>query len=241
MATHSEKCNVNESCIKPIQVGKAKNKVDIEEISDDTGDNISIKNDSYCELTALYWIWKNTDYEYIGLCHYRRKFYIDKLNVLEELNNNKLIISQPKYLRISVKKQFIREHLESDWNNMIKVLVDKYPEYYNTAKNVFNSNKLYPYNMFIGTKEFVDDYCKWLFSILFELENICSNTKRDKYQKRYIGFLAERLFTLYIIHNRIEINETKVLFNKNKNDYSKVINIVNNCLFKLKYRIGRSI
>ena len=39
---------------------------------DDTGDNISEKRMSFCELTVQYWAWKNVDAEYYGLCHYRR-------------------------------------------------------------------------------------------------------------------------------------------------------------------------
>ena len=41
---------------------------------DDTGDNISLKNHSYCELTIQYWAWKNIDLDYYGFCHYRRYF-----------------------------------------------------------------------------------------------------------------------------------------------------------------------
>lgn len=41
---------------------------------DNTGDNISIKNRSYCELTVQYWAWKNVDLDYYGFCHYRRFF-----------------------------------------------------------------------------------------------------------------------------------------------------------------------
>lgn len=41
---------------------------------DDTGENISVKNRYYCELTGIYWVWKNTRQEVIGACHYRRFF-----------------------------------------------------------------------------------------------------------------------------------------------------------------------
>lgn len=47
---------------------------------DNTGDNISEKRPSYCEFTVQYWAWKNTESDYIGLCHYRRYFsFSDKL------------------------------------------------------------------------------------------------------------------------------------------------------------------
>lgn len=41
---------------------------------DNTGENISNKNQYYSELTGIYWVFKNQSAEIIGTCHYRRFF-----------------------------------------------------------------------------------------------------------------------------------------------------------------------
>ena len=56
----------------PIQVGAALATRTLPIAQDNTGDNISDKNPTYCELTAQYWAWKNLQADYYGLCHYRR-------------------------------------------------------------------------------------------------------------------------------------------------------------------------
>lgn len=59
----------------PLHVGKAMHpEVNLGLQTDAEGDNISDENGYYCELTAIYWLWKNVTASYKGLCHYRRVF-----------------------------------------------------------------------------------------------------------------------------------------------------------------------
>lgn len=60
-----------------LQVGAALHE-DLGYTADNTGDNISDKNPNFCELTGIYWLWKNISCDIIGICHYRRYFVIDE-------------------------------------------------------------------------------------------------------------------------------------------------------------------
>ncbi|AWH86801.1 hypothetical protein HYN59_17525 [Flavobacterium album] len=74
VVTHKGKPPVINEVFIPIQVGKGETIYD-GIARDNTGDNITQKNSSFCELTASYWIDKNiTDANYVGICHYRRYF-----------------------------------------------------------------------------------------------------------------------------------------------------------------------
>ena len=58
----------------PVQVGATFAKQELGIQKDSEGDNISCYNPYCCELSATYWLWKNVEADYYGLCHYRRFF-----------------------------------------------------------------------------------------------------------------------------------------------------------------------
>lgn len=75
---HKETPVLTDDIYLPIWVGAklSDKRIPLPWVGDDTGENISEKNKEYCELTGLYWAWKNLkDIDYVGLCHYRRYFY----------------------------------------------------------------------------------------------------------------------------------------------------------------------
>ncbi|HIX95170.1 MAG TPA: DUF4422 domain-containing protein, partial [Candidatus Gemmiger excrementipullorum] len=73
IATHKPYWIPDDPMYLPVQMGHAIHP-DIGYTGDDTGENISDRNWNFCELTGLYWAWKNIEADYIGLVHYRRYF-----------------------------------------------------------------------------------------------------------------------------------------------------------------------
>ena len=94
VAAHKKYQMPNEKMYIPVQVG-AEGKEKIEGyIQDNTGDNISSKNPYFCELTGLYWAWKNLDADFIGLVHYRRYFTNTNKIPKEENEKFKIVLTQ---------------------------------------------------------------------------------------------------------------------------------------------------
>ena len=210
-----------------ILVGAENNNLKLE-LKDNIGENISLKNKNYCELTAMYWIWKNIKTDYVGICHYRRYFNEKKIKICEykninnrhiTFNQNKIIEELEKYdlilpniynLKDTVKNHYKKYHRENDLEQLGKIIEEKYEEtYFKNWKIVLNDNYLYPYNMIICKKEIFDNYCEWLFDILFELETRIT-ISNDLYQARVFGFLSERLMLLYVITNNLKVKEMNV-------------------------------
>lgn len=184
---------------RPIQVGAAltDRRLSQDILTDDTGDNISRKNKQYCELTALYWIWKHAEEEVAGLAHYRRHFLLPK-DWLERMlaNGVDAILPTPLYVAPSLEENYKNRHDAADFDNMMDWIQRRRPEDYREVREFFRGNLYSPCNMLIARKEVIDKLCSWLFPILDAVSGD-GGWKDDSYRNRYPGFLSERMMSFF--------------------------------------------
>ena len=127
----------------------------------------------------------------------------------------------------SVYNYYKKKHYISDLDRVLEIIREKTPNMYETAIDVLKNNReMYLYNMFVTTKPFLDEYAQWLFGILGQLEAEISQDviKRDAFQQRVYGFLAERLLTVYVEYKKqkgLNIKEVPVVYcETNKKRYN---------------------
>ncbi|MCI8466523.1 MAG: DUF4422 domain-containing protein [Lachnospiraceae bacterium] len=187
---------------KEIQVGAALTEERICKIADNEGEHISDRNRQFCELTALYWIWKHASEEIVGLEHYRRHFLLPK-DWVQRMRKEQVdvILPTPLYVAPNVAQNYKERHDVSDWDYMMDYMRRIHPDYYEEAGRFFKMGLYSPCNMFIMKKKVLNALCSWMFPILF----ICAEhggAKEDSYQNRYPGFLSERLISLFFEKNK---------------------------------------
>lgn len=262
VATHQKDILFNDDIYMPIQVGKSLSNTDFGIQGDNTGDNISTKNPYYCELTSLYWAWKNLqDFDYIGLCHYRRYFdfsFVPFLMKEEEnvtidyLMNHKEMITPPKSIEnydviLPTSRPFttniITCHIINlnviDISVLEKIILKLYPDYRSSLEYVFYHKQDVPQrNMFIMKKEFFDKYCDFLFSILFQVEKYIKLSPYKHFQ-RVFGYMGEILLPLFCYHNNLKINRRRILFvTDTMENSSKLSTIKQNIINKVQFKVN---
>lgn len=196
-------------------------------LRDDDGENISKYNDSYCEMTGLYWIWKNCKDDYVGLVHYRRFFA--KVKCVCKLKS--------RYVLAGDEKKCIKIYTEEELRGLLsdcEIIVKKSSIYRRGNKHIFNSvlgsrnmslfkNVLREYdgacynqfienedkryhvncNMFYASKSLIDKYCTWLFPFLRKLDEYQISGGSSRFMSREIGYFAEIVFGAWLDANKV--------------------------------------
>lgn len=198
----------------PLHVGR-EGKEDLGYQGDHTGENISIKNPEFCELTGLYWAWKNLNCAYIGLAHYRRHFTVKTAHFGKKNTKMEMVLSGEELKKLVLRYQIIlpkkrRYYIETLYSHYAhthykehldvtrEIIKRRHPEYLSYFDKTMKQRSGYMFNMYIMEKRLSDAYCEWLFDILFELEKQIDMPELSKFQGRFYGRVSEIIFNCWL-------------------------------------------
>lgn len=200
----------------PLHVG-AEGKIDLQGRpldlgyrKDNTGENISHLNPYFCELTGLYWAWKNVNADYIGLAHYRRHFSMRKgkdawdsvlkYNEIQPyLGTIKVFVPRKRrYYIETLYSHYAHTHYSNQLDETRKIIEAFYPEYMESYDTVMRRTYGYMFNMMIMESGLISEYCGWLFRILFELRKRMDMSGLSAFQGRFYGRVSEIIFNVWL-------------------------------------------
>ena len=256
ICAHKEVPLPQHSFFLPIQAGATLHEHIANYQPDDEGENISIKNPHFCELTCHYWVWKNLkNVDIVGLNHYRRYFAFTKKwpqfsadkhfiktedflnqeykfpNLEKILSKYDIILPIARHWRVSNTQQYGDYHFAKDWEMLRQIIKEHSPQYIPAfEKTMDHSNKSVGYNMFITHWKNFDDYSEWLFDILFEVEHRVPPID-DPIQSRIYGYMSERLINVFCEHHHLKIKSIPLIMPLD--EYDNHLNISN---FRATYR-----
>lgn len=190
----------------PVQVGAALSDRELGFQRDDAGENISAENPRYCELTALYWAWKNLDAAYVGLSHYRRYFagagergVLTGPEAAELLSRAPIVLPKRRHYVIwSVKGHYDATMLPGQLDVLREVLADQEPAFVDEFDRRMGMRSAHILNMAIMRRDLFDAYMSWLFPVLRAVEARIDFSNMTLFEARCMGRLSERLLDTWI-------------------------------------------
>lgn len=186
---------------------------------------------------------------------YLNRIGLSTENLQKLISENDLIVSYPSQFDIvypidtaNIRDDYaknIPQVKAKDFDLMIDLIKNKYPEYSNNIDNYINGFSKYMFQMFIMKKELFFEYCEFLFEILFEIEKSVDFSVYETNGKRSLGYLAEIMLTIFTIiyekqHNikKIERGITIVKYPETKEELDeKYKNLKYDCFKYLYYKI----
>ena len=177
------------------------------------------------------------DTEYIGFCHYRRYFNATYNELINLLQNDKIILLTPFVIYEGILNQYNNYHDLSNTDIKIirNIIEDRCSDYLSIFDNFFNGYYGSFCNMFICSVEVFDEYCKWVYPIIKEYtvrmnfntyEDVYDYIKNNEYRypsyvendinsliysARIGGFIIERLINVFFLKNYMGRIEFKPL------------------------------
>lgn len=235
VAVHKPYDVLQDETYLPVYAGAA-SKAELGDQSDDEGDHISGRNALYCELTALYWAWKNLSCDALGLMHYRRYLGAparcrgrrpprERIAAGEELAAylEKAPVILPKkrdYFIESREDQYVHAHGRESLDMLRRVLAEKRPQYLPALDRTLARTAGHCFNIFVMRRDLADAYCAWLFDTLFEVEARMHAQTPHAVTPRLFGFLSERMMDCWLETHGYDYMELPVV-NMEKQNWPK--------------------
>lgn len=235
VAAHKPYWMPDDDIYLPLQVGSAGKSSIADLTRDDSGEQISARNESYCELTGIYWAWKNLDADFIGLAHYRRylagyagwrkKDRIATRSTIEHaLSRADVILPKKRHYWIETNySQYAHAHHEQDLILTWEILQERYPEYLASWEHVMRRTSGHRFNIFVMKKQLLDSYLAWLFDVLFTLEQRLDISQYKGMDRRVFGLVSERLLDVWMEQNKIPYTELPVVYLESQHWLQKIV------------------
>lgn len=184
-----------------LEQGKKESYADQGFLMDDEGENISCLNPWFGDLTLLYWAWKNSEADYLGVCQYRRPW--EEQDLLS--SEGGVLYVPPPAIFGSVEQQYMDCHSVFNAPSFSRKLAmeGRIPLSFEMVDQAWKQQKFYGCNMARGPKDLFDKYCSLVFETVMplweEYQGLCRSL--SGYQQRSIAFTAERLITAIILNS----------------------------------------
>lgn len=186
---------------QPIQAGRGIAEKEVAPLGDHTGQSISHKNRQYCEMTAVYWIWKNTQHAWKGIEHYRRHMLITPAMLTEEVD---VLMPYPYICYPDTTAQLLRFIKPEILAIMKEVLKRQHPQQYDAYMQILYGRYQYTYNLVCARREVFDAYCQWFFAITEEMETYGQEVP-ELLNTRALSYVAEALTNIYFMSNQKQL------------------------------------
>lgn len=229
VAAHKPYDMPEDPCYLPIHVGRALHpeiipQLDSRFVGDDTGDNISDQNATFCELTALWWLWRNCDSDFKGLVHYRRHLASPDPSRRGSGDRLSRVATGEELLRLLSRydavlprrRNYYIETMRSHWDHTQppeqlaeaeRVVADLEPGYSEALSSVLSSRGAHMFNMMVMRADLFDAYCAWLFPLLGELTRRIDPASYPPFRARYPGRVSELLLDAWLDVNGVSYAE----------------------------------
>lgn len=214
--------------VTPIYVGLAANSAPSGALTDIVHGAPGLDNSRWCELTAIYKIWKEGPVsEAVGFCHYRRLFDfhdpdsrvreigIPRADVRQRLahlaptddliadcGDNWVMTVFPRPDRVSIWDGYCGAHNVNDYCRVINIIGRRHRYLAPFITQQFGTNAMYSNNLFVAPWPLFAELCELWFDVLGEFERATPAGRSHAYQNREIGFLSERILDLWLRYRR---------------------------------------